>query len=477
MDFIKNLDKKLTDSIVDAVTNAASGAIENFVHVDEIDEQDEKSDSDKKNSKTLTNNYNVKKTVESVDEITVLLDSLEKEAPVSVKAAIESQLQVIKFIQSPNLIDTTLDTMILGLKKSLKSCKNEEEIEQIRECFQLMIQNYVFFLDAKLQYEINKNKEEGRKLLCDAGGVLAQSVTKVALAATTGGNTLSVIVNNPFSDEFFNEDKGLLKRFLDWWNEDKIEKEKRKNFYESLYKCCRKLGKYQSLIGDSILISGIVERYAKEISNHYFSLTLEENRLGTFEDEKSNFITEIEEEIEENKQEQINWFNLYWIPSGIILGISLLVALFRVIIHIFSSAQTGWFISQMGITIAIIAIIFIYSIIKEVIRVRTCHKLAMNLEIEKDEKIEKFLANLKQKFDELSSESKLMYDELMKIAKSFDEDKNSGDNSKEILEHLVDVALEDDVITEAEQNFLQMKAKEYGVSEDELQMMIVSRKK
>ena len=115
------------------------------IGIDENDEVDEGNLSLQEETEETPNTPVVMtetpKEINSLEQMGAWLASLESGASVSVQEAVKAQMQVIKFIQSPTLVDTTLDTLILSLKKSLKKASDENEKEHLRESFSLMIQN------------------------------------------------------------------------------------------------------------------------------------------------------------------------------------------------------------------------------------------------------------------------------------------------------------------------------------------------
>lgn len=221
------------------------------------------------------------RTITSFDEMSSWLIDLEESASKSVQEALKAQLQVIKFVQSPTLVDTTLDTLIFSLKKSLKLAKDKEEQESLREQFSVMIQNYVFFFDARVQYVINETKDEARQLFCQAGEMLSNSVKEVALMAVDGASIAEMrktVVENLFSPENEEQTKSYFNRIWNFVNQKSIVDEKRKEFNGTIYGIIKKLDKYQPLIGKSMLIYGMIERYKPNVKEHLDSQHQESNK-------------------------------------------------------------------------------------------------------------------------------------------------------------------------------------------------------
>lgn len=245
--------------------------------------------------------------IDSLDGMTNWLTSLQADASQSVQSALRAQLQVIQFVQSPTLVDTTIDTLVLNLKQSLEDEQNPETRKNIHERFSLMIQNYVFFLDARLQLEINNNKQEAMRLFDMAGDMLSHSVVDVALLAMPGGALAKgskFVVKNVFAGD--NAANGnffvSLIKYL-WSRNDKEQKVA--DFYKIIYGIITKLDKYSDLIGKSMLISNMIERYIPNIVDYEFS-TEESTKDGTNkhkllrDDGKANLL---QDDIDEMKSE------------------------------------------------------------------------------------------------------------------------------------------------------------------------------
>lgn len=212
--------------------------------------------------------------IDTLEGMNDWLSELQAGASESVQQALKAQMQVISFVQSPTLVDTTIDTLVLNLKKSLECESSDEMRKKIHERFSLMIQNYVFFLDARMQMEINANKQEANRLCNMAGEMLSQSVVDVAMLAVPGAGAVGalkgvsgVVVknvfaeNSPESSSFFS---GLLKLIMN------NQSEKIAEFYKTVYAIITKLDKYSDLIGKSMLISGMIERYTPNLVDFEF---------------------------------------------------------------------------------------------------------------------------------------------------------------------------------------------------------------
>lgn len=226
-------------------------------------------ESVKKNDVAINNYYEIS----SLSEMSSYLEKLQRESSGAVAEAVNAQLAVVRFVQSPTLNDTLLDTLLMGLETAISYSQTEEDKAIYRRHFALMIQNYVFFLDAKIQYEVEQHQEEAYRLLDHAGEMLSKSVVKLAeLYATKGTSALKVgmanlVVKNVFAQENEKEKKSFFKKFFDWYNKKVRISKKKDVFYDTLERIYFKFDEYSELIGPSILIKGLLERYIVEMAN------------------------------------------------------------------------------------------------------------------------------------------------------------------------------------------------------------------
>lgn len=277
--------------------------------------------------------------------------------PLAVKEMLNGQLQIIKVLQAPTLVDSSLSRIIDGLHHAQESCTDEEQKKMLRREFASMIENLIFFLDAKLQYELAQDEKMGLVffenagnlfmdnmrdiMLCSiqtfgtAGKVTATTIDQVgkdilisfngatseviqavggtgvstttdengnvtvsttpisdAVATTIKdtaihtndtinsnrgelgdevsghidewmGNTSDIVIHNLFSEQKKEERNKVLEAFFDLAHKKQKEQQLQQDFYETVCNTIEKLGRYQCLIGSSIVISEMIERYVK----------------------------------------------------------------------------------------------------------------------------------------------------------------------------------------------------------------------
>ena len=325
------------------------------------------------------------KEINSFGQMNSWLSSLEVGASISVQEAIKAQMQVLSYIQSRVLVDTTLDTIILHLKKSLKYSQNDLEREKIRESFSLMIQSYIFFIDARLQYEINENKKEARELACQAGEIFIKSTAEIAMMAATGGASAiktSTIVANLSNNFLKDAQDNIFQKTWKWLSKKRRIEEKQEEFFKILHTIFKKLYKYHRLIGKSILISGLIERYTPEI--------------------RSYICQKEETQIEYYESKEFEWAILGWVSLGSLIGvvISLIVALFRWPIKAIAETNNEpWFSTQMYWTLGILGGVIAAYVLGDLIYLGYCKLRSLYLR-KKCEQVESELFRIASLFDE-----------------------------------------------------------------------------
>lgn len=221
--------------------------------------------------------------VSSTDGMCKWLASMESEASPSALQCLKTQMDVISTINFPNAIGMATDTIIDSLYKAIRSAADEGEISRIRDSYATMLQNLLFFTEAKLYYAIEKRKEESIAMLGRAGDMLADSVMKVALLAiptgtvvkTTKNTTARVIqttaskvgINNIFNVD--NNEKKFFSALLGWVNDKKKIVEELEQYNNTLEKMFESFDRYSRLIGPSILIHGMLSKYRTQLVNAY----------------------------------------------------------------------------------------------------------------------------------------------------------------------------------------------------------------
>lgn len=197
--------------------------------------------------------------IDSLAGMETWLQGFMPQAKPSALQALQVQIQVLNFVQSPTMAGMAVDNMMACLNKSLKYAESEVEKEEIREAFTSMVQNFVFFSEARLRYAIESNKEETAKMLSTAGDILSRSVVGVAGLAAGVKAMAGVVVKNVFASP--EVQKGFLTSVISWKkNKDELKK-KEKEYYELLVGLFDTFDTYAPLVGPSILVHGMLRHY------------------------------------------------------------------------------------------------------------------------------------------------------------------------------------------------------------------------
>lgn len=289
--------------------------------------------------------------VSNTDEVVECLNSLAVQANESVASALKAQVQVIKYISKPDLCGSTFDLFFKNLKNALTHCEDEENAYEIREKAGLMLNNFIFFTKAKIEWELLVNRKEGEKLFIHAANELAQSVCEIALLP--GGTSKAVVkataIKNLSKILFDPDEQGdnWFKKATRWMFKSSATARKKAEFAKTLDKLADKLVKYRDIIGENDLIAGIYENYYEDLMDYH-------SNEWFYHYAKAN------------EKLEIAW----QAPLGIIGiggGLSVVVWFVRWIISLFSTTSPGWAATQWmwtgiicgGISIIVAAIFLI----------------------------------------------------------------------------------------------------------------------
>lgn len=214
--------------------------------------------------------------VESSEEVTQYLTNLSQYANTSVAAALKAQIQVIKYINSPDLCGSAFDLFFKNLKRSVETCQDEEQLYEIREKAALMLNNFIFFTKAKIEWEISVNRKLGEQLLEQAAHGLAESVLDIASLAVPGGGAAKAAVKAKavlnLQNIFFSPDiKGdnLFKKVWRWATKNSRAARKETEFIIMLDGLVDKLVNNAEFIGPNNLIAGMIQNYKRKLMDYY----------------------------------------------------------------------------------------------------------------------------------------------------------------------------------------------------------------
>ena len=152
-------------------------------------------------AKSNESSENTENVIDSVDSLSSFLTSLQTDASPAVTMALQSQMQLLKYVQSPTMTLMVIDNLMVCLYKALKEVEDNQQKEKLRESFASQLQSFIFITEARLRYEIDNNKDEAIRLLADAGDMLMSSINSTAMMVVpmTGsvkiGHVLPKMVN------------------------------------------------------------------------------------------------------------------------------------------------------------------------------------------------------------------------------------------------------------------------------------------
>ena len=210
--------------------------------------------------------------IDSVDTLNGYLNSLQSGVSPAVMMALQSQMQVLKYVQSPTMMLVVVDNLMHCLYSALKAAENKQQKETLRESFASLLQSFIFVSEARLRYEIDSNRDEAIRLLADAGDMLVSSVKSTAMlavpvaAGVKMGNAMPKIANVLSSK---NEQRSFLGLLILAKGKKAIIEEKKAEFDKTLNYIFDTLDNYAELIGPSILLHGMLKRYADGLVERY----------------------------------------------------------------------------------------------------------------------------------------------------------------------------------------------------------------
>lgn len=298
--------------------------------------------------------------ITKIEDISSLLTNLQSSANESLSAALTAQLQVVRYIQTPELIGSTFDILLQNTKKAIKCANSDTLREQIRERTALMINNYIFFMQAKLdaQYMIlqednKKSRENARQLISEAAEMLSDSIEGIAALAGTEGvsktpalraEITKVVVNQIFTKQN-DKKKSFLGRIVDWFcQEDRLiereleHEEQLSDFYKVLEEVFEKLERRKNIIGRNDLIAELINRYKYPIISEWQKAI-----------EHNNYIFS-------DRCKTIGKYCAIAIGASLFLQLLILFVrwIYRLIASIFTTLEGGWATQQWHIFLIVL---------------------------------------------------------------------------------------------------------------------------
>lgn len=221
-------------------------------------------------------------TSEEVNEVLTLMAT---KANTSIAYALNAQIQIVKYVAKPDLYGSTFDLFFKNLGKAVKQAADEYNAYEIKEQAALMLNNFIFFIKAKIEWELDANRRESEQLFVEASHGLAESVLSLASIYYGGAAKVDVTVAaiQKLSKVFFDPEQGIDNIFMKagrWFFKSIRTSEKMGQFHETLDRLADKLVDHYDVIGANNLIAGIYENYRESLIEshshewgHYWSLS------------------------------------------------------------------------------------------------------------------------------------------------------------------------------------------------------------
>lgn len=217
-------------------------------------------------------------TKSSIDEAINYLQSIQVNTNLTINNIIDAQIQVIKFIQTTELVNGAFDTFFFKIELAVQNSSDSEK-ETILNQARSICTNFIFFSKARLEYKKVVLKEEEYKLItekyeamAEAANALLNGIKEVVIAVIKyekGGNPFDnpkELINKIL--EPCSKKGGFVDKLCHWFQGDEILKKKKKEyeneklqFEKMLINFVDKLYRYRNLLGKSGLISGLIENY------------------------------------------------------------------------------------------------------------------------------------------------------------------------------------------------------------------------
>ena len=211
------------------------------------------------------------KIIDTIDKLEEWIAVTQTEASKPAALVLQQQLQVLNYVQSPAMSGMIIDNIIVCLSKSLELAETDADKEAIRGSVASLLQSVLFMTEARLQYDVKKNKEEAIEMISSAGNLISDSVAAVAsmLTPVPGAKTrvMVPVVKNILSSQAIQG--GFFAHLLSAKKKQEIIDEKIKEHNTMLENLFATFDRYYDLIGPSIQIHGVLSRYIKQLTEQF----------------------------------------------------------------------------------------------------------------------------------------------------------------------------------------------------------------
>lgn len=218
------------------------------------------------------------KIIDTIDKLEEWIAVTQTEASKPAALVLQQQLQVLNYVQSPAMSGMVIDNIIVCLYKSLELAETDADKEAIRGSVASLLQSVLFMAEARLQYDVKKNKEEAVEMISSAGNLISDSVAAVAsmLTPVPGAKTkvMVPVVKNILSSQAIQG--GFFAHMLSAKKKQEIIDEKIKEHNTMLENLFATFDRYYDLIGPSIQIHGVLSRYIKQLTEQFREIQYKE---------------------------------------------------------------------------------------------------------------------------------------------------------------------------------------------------------
>ncbi len=259
-----------SSDLVQSLSNSAKKVTQDLAEKNEAAKQ-EKEQKRQREEQIASGFYeeNGQTIVSTIGGMQTWLQSLEPDATPSAMQVLQSQLKVLRYVQSPTLTGMAVDNMIVALHDAIQLAEDDNARTDIRKAFAAMFQNYMFFTEATLLLAENNHKQEGLQLLSQAGEMLSETVTQSAqmIVGIRGklksAKIAKIIVKNIFAEP--ETQSNFVKKVIKYHSDKKQLAEKQHRFDVVTEQLFDTFDQYADLIGPSIQIKGMLLRYRKQL--------------------------------------------------------------------------------------------------------------------------------------------------------------------------------------------------------------------
>ena len=241
------------------------------------------------------------KIIDSVDKLEEWIVSNQNEASKPAALVLQQQMQVLKYVESPAMSGMVIDNIIVCLYKALELAETDVEKEAIRGSVAALLQSVLFMSEARLQYDIKKNKEEAIEMISSAGNLISDSVAAVASLITPvpGAKTKTMVpvVKNILSSQAIQG--GFFAHLLSAKKKQELVDEKIKEHNMMLENLFATFDRYYDLIGPSIQIHGVLSRYVKQLTEQFRETQNKEieSYIAQFTNQVNSMMDEVNESV------------------------------------------------------------------------------------------------------------------------------------------------------------------------------------